>query len=113
MSITRIGQLLIVAILIIAAVGILIVLRPESGSAPQTMTLEEVINFSSFGVVESIEVRGDIAIVTFSQDYDTSQPPLSAPSRVFEMPVEGGVDIAARLRDAGVPVGADGVSVSQ
>ena len=113
MSVTRIGQLAIVSILIIAAVAIFMVLRPDSSSAPQTITLQEVINFSSFGVVESIEVRGDIAIVTFSRDYDTSQPPLSADTHVFEMPVEEGVDIAANLRAAGIQVGEDGVSVTQ
>jgi hypothetical protein len=113
MGVTRIAQLLIIVIIAAAAVAVFIVVRPESAHQNPSITLEEVINFAKFGVVDSIEVRDNVAIVTFSEDYDPSTGPLATDSRVFEMAVPAGENVAARLMEAGVPVGADGVSVTQ
>ena len=72
-----------------------------------SITLEEVINFAKFGVVESVEVRGSVAIVTFSEDYDTSNEPLASDSHVFEMAVPAGaVQHRVSARVNGVHIGA-------
>ena len=113
MGVTRLAQVFIIIIIAIAAAAIFLVVRPDSAHQNPSITLEEVINFAKFGVVESVEVRGSVAIVTFSEDYDTSNEPLASDSHVFEMAVPAGENIAARLLEAGVPVGADGVSVTQ
>ena len=113
MGVTRVAQVLIIVIVAIAAAGVFLVVRPDSAHQNPSITLEEVINFAKFGVVESVEVRGNVAIVTFSDDYDPSSGPLEADSHVFEMTVPEGENVAARLQEAGIPVGADGVSVTQ
>jgi hypothetical protein len=113
MGLTRIAHGLIVVIIAIAAVAIFLVVRPDSAHQNPSITLDEVINYAKFGVVESVEVKDNVAIVTFSDDYDPSTGPLATESRVFEMTVPDGENVAARLLEAGVPVGADGVSVTQ
>ena len=112
MIFTRLGYVLIVTVIAIAAVAIFIVLRPESASGPPTISVEEVVNYSRYGVVESIEVKGQTMKVRFKDGYDTEEQ-FGTDSREFEASLAPDQSILVLLETAGIPVNtAEGVRVT-
>ena len=107
MIFTRLGYLIIVAIIAVAAIAVAVVLWPSSSSGEPELTFDEVVNFARFGVVERIEVEGDELTVTLYDWFDP-QESLDTDAHVFVSTAPEGGDVAGALAAAGVPVNGDG-----
>ena len=102
MLVTRIGYLLIIGVVATAAAAVMIVLRPGTASQPPALEFQQVVNYSRYGVVERIDVKGQTLTVRFRDDFDT-QSQLGISDKVFEAAVPVGRDITTALTEAGVP----------
>ena len=102
MLVARIGYVLIVLVIATAAAAIAMVLRPDSATHPPMLEFQEVVNFSHYGVIDRIDVRGSTLTVHFRDDFNTAQP-FKTSVHTFEAPVPVGQDIEAALTSAGVP----------
>lgn len=107
MWLARAGYVLILAIVASALVAIAIVVRPENAEHPQFMEVTQVINYSRFGQIESIEQHGRTLSVRFQGDFDTKGT-FGSGSHVFESTLPEGQTIAGLLEQAGVKVNGDG-----
>jgi hypothetical protein len=111
MLVTRISYLLIVGVVATAAAAVLIVLRPSTASQPQALEFQRVVDYSRYGVVERIDVKGQTLTVRFREDFDT-QSAMGTNDKVFDAAVPAGRDITTALTEAGVPFnGAGGLQV--
>ena len=113
MLVTRIGYALIACVVIAAAVAILYVLFAAGGSNKddtQSIDFESVVNYARYGVIESIDVKGQTMTVHFIKDYDT-ETQFGTSNHVFVATVPDGQDIAAALTAVGISVGDDALPV--
>lgn len=108
MIFTRLGYVIIIAIIVAAAAAVVYVLRP-AGDPPE-VTVQQVINYSQFGLVDEIEVDGRTLTVRFDERLDTREH-FGDASHEFEAKLNGGDDIEELLRVAGVRIGPGGVEV--
>ena len=102
MLVARIGYVLIVLVIALAAAAIAMVLRPESAAHPPMLEFQEVVNFSRFGVIDRIDAQGSTLTVHFKDDFDTAEP-FRTDVHTYEAPVPDGQDIVSALTSAGVP----------
>jgi hypothetical protein len=108
MVFTRLGYLLILAIMGVAAIAMFIVawssFDSDDEDEPFTVPFETVINYARFGTIERLEVEGDTVTVFVREDVDVSQ--LNTDEHVWQTEVpEQGVEQA--LREAGIAVDGD------
>ena len=127
---TRLGYVVIVAIMAAAGAAIAYVVWPSGSSDEPVVTrpaatpaagsadtrpsipFERVIDFTRLGAVLTIEARGQDVTVTFREDFDTSG--FNTASRVFSSSLQPGQDVIQVLEDAGVAVnGPGGVTVTK
>lgn len=108
MIFTRLGYGIIMAIIAVGAAAVVYVLRPADGR-PE-VTVQQVIDYSQFGLVDEIEVDGRTLTVRFDESLDT-QEHFGDRSHEFEAELTGGDNIEDLLRGAGVLVGPGGVEV--
>jgi hypothetical protein len=107
MLVARIGYVLIVLVIAIAAAAIAMVLRPDHASHPPMLEFQEVINYSHFGVIDRIDVRGQTLTVRFRDSFDTASR-FGTGTHTFEAPVPEGQDIVSALQTAGIEVNTTG-----
>jgi hypothetical protein len=110
MIVSRLAYFLIAGIIATAGVLIWQVLNPGEAENNPNIALDDVINYSRFGVVETIEVRERSLIVTFAEDFDTESA-FSSDSRTYEAALPPGRSITSMLQEAGVTIGDGGVRV--
>jgi len=108
---TRLGYFLIVCVIASAAVAIAYVLRPSDASQPPPIEFDSVVNFAKFGVIESVDVKGQTMTVRFKDGFDTKAQ-FGVSDHVFLGTIPAGRDIVAALTAAGVPLN-DGLQVHQ
>jgi hypothetical protein len=131
---TRLGYVVIVAILAIAGAAIALVLWPSRSSdkpaspdpaTPATAAVtvvpeaqlpvipfSRVIDFARLGAVLSLDAHAQDITVTFREDFDTSG--FSTTSHIFRSSLQPGQDIVTALEDAGIRVnGSGGVAVTK
>jgi hypothetical protein len=102
MLITRIAHALIVGIVAIAAVAIVMVLRPDTATHPSELEFQQVINYSRYGVIDTIEVRGREVTAHFRDDFDTKEA-LGVDAHTFVANGPADEDVVAALKAGGVP----------
>lgn len=102
MLITRVAHVLIVGVIATAAVAIVLVLRPETASHPPALEFQQVVNYSKYGVVDSIDAKGQVLTVHFRDGFDTKAQ-LGTDAHTFETSLPSGDNVAAVLAAAGVP----------
>jgi hypothetical protein len=102
MVITRVAHGLIVAVVAVAAVAIAIVLRPDSASHPPGLEFQQVINYSRYGVIDSINAKGNVLTVHFRDDFDTKAQ-FGTDVHTYEATLPSGQDLVVALTEAGVP----------
>ncbi len=107
MLVARIGYVLIVLVIATAVAAIAMVLRPDDASHPAMLEFQEVINYSHFGVVDRIDVRGQTLTVHFADSFDTTAR-FGTKTHTFEAAVPPGQDIVSALRAAGIEVNKTG-----
>lgn len=107
MLVARIGYVLIVLVIATAAAAIAMVLRPDDASHPPMLEFQEVINYSHFGVIDQIDVRGQTLTVHFKDSFDTTER-FRTSTHTFEAPVPTGQDIFSALQAAGIEVNKTG-----
>jgi hypothetical protein len=113
MIFTRLGYVVIVAIIVAAAAAIYWVLRPESGDGRPRLEVQQVVNYAKFGQVERIEVDGRTLTVHFIDELDTESA-FGEDARIFEATLPEDASIYTILEVNGVAVGgAAGVTVTQ
>lgn len=108
MVFTRLGYMLILAIMGIAVVAIAAVLwgggsggsDAPAATAP-LMAFEDVINYSKFGVIDEIKVHGETLTVRFRADFDTKSR-TGSDSRTYTSSLPSGQTIDGALAAAGV-----------
>ena len=118
MAFTRLGYLLILAIMLAGAVAIALVVRDfggDSGSkkaaAPPEIEFQRVIDFLKYGAITSIDVNGKNLTVHFRDDVDTSGLDASSP-HTFHSTVPDGRDAVRDIEAAGIRVNTpDGLPV--
>ena len=111
MIVTRIGYLFIVVIVAAAGIAIFVVLQREE-SSPPTLTLEQVIGYSRYGVIDSITANGRSLKVHFRKDFDTTSQ-LGSDSHDYEATLKEGDSLLGILETNGVKINsADGVRVT-
>ncbi len=111
MIVARLSYLLIITIVAVAAVAVFMVLRPDEASHNPDIELQQIINYSRFGVIESITESGQTLTVRFNDDFDTEQA-FDTDSHVFEATVPAGQNIRTLLQSNGIIVGEGGVRVT-
>jgi hypothetical protein len=111
MILARLSYLLIITIIAAAGVAVFMVLRPDDASHNPAIEIQEIINFSRFGVIESITESGQTVTVRFDEDFDT-EGAFDTDSHVFEATVPRGQNIRTILQNNGVIVGEGGVPVT-
>ena len=111
MIVARLSYLLIITIIAVAAVAVFMVARPDDASHNPAIEVQEIINYSRFGVVESITESGQTLTVRFKDDFDTEDA-FGTDSHVFEATLPAGQNIRTILQDNGIIVGEGGVRVS-
>lgn len=111
MIVARLSYVLIITIVAVAAVAVFMVLRPDEASHNPAIELQQIIDYSRFGVVESITEGGQTLTVRFNDDFDTEEA-FDTDSHVFEATIPPGDDIRTILENNGVIVGEGGVTVS-
>jgi hypothetical protein len=123
---TRLGYIVIVAIMVVAGAAIAFVVWPSGSSdtpdaatptatstadTRPSITFERVIDFTRLGAVLTIEAQGQDVTVTFREDFDTSG--FNTGSHVFRSSLEPRQDVVQVLEAAGIAVnGPGGVAVS-
>ena len=107
MLVARIGYALIMLVLATAAVAIAMVLRPDNASHPPGLEFQEVVNYSHFGVIDRIDVKGQTLTVHFRDSFDTADR-FGTSTHTFEAPVPSGQDIVSALQAAGIEVNKTG-----
>ncbi len=113
MVFTRLGYLVIVAIIAAAATAIYMVLQPGSAENNPSIEVQQVVNYAKFGQVERIDVSGRTVTVRFKDDLDTESA-FGVDARVFDATLAEGDSILTILESNGVAVGgANGVRVTQ
>lgn len=111
MLVARIGYVLIILVIATAVAAIAMVLRPSSATHPPMLQFQDVVNYSHFGVIDHIDVRGQTLTVQFSNSFDTKTR-FGTTAHTFEVAVPTGQDIESALKAAGIPVnGKGGVQV--
>ena len=111
MFVTRLGYLLIVGIVAGAAVAIFVVLQ-RSADDPPSISVEQVIGFSRYGVIDSISASGRTLKVHFRNDFDTKSQ-LGNSSHDYEATLREGDNLLTMLETSGVKINsADGVRVT-
>lgn len=111
MILARLSYLLIITIIAVAGVAVFMVLRPDDASHNPALELQQVIDYSKFGVIENITESGQTLTVTFRDDFDTEEA-FETDSRVFEATLPSGQNIRTLLQNNGVIVGEGGVEVT-
>jgi hypothetical protein len=112
MLVTRIGYVLIIAVMATAIAAIAIVLRPDEATHPPMIEFQQVVNYSRYGVIDRIDAHGKTLTVHFRDDFDTAEP-FQTSVHTFESAVPEGKDIVTELTAAGVPVdGSGGLQVT-
>lgn len=112
MLVARIGYVLIILVIATAAAAIAMVLRPDDASHPPMLEFQEVINYSHFGVIDRIDVRGQTLTVHFANSFDTAER-FGTSTHTFEASVPTGQDIVSALQAEGIEVNkTGGVQVS-
>jgi len=112
MLVTRIGYVLIIAVMATAVAAIAIVLRPKEASQPPMLEFQQVVDYSKYGVIDRIDVRGRTLTVHFRDDFDTKEQ-FQTSVRTFESAVPEGRDIVTELTASGVAVdGSRGLQVT-
>ena len=107
MLVARIGYVLIILVIATAVAAIAIVLRPDDASHPPMLEFQEVVNYSHFGVIDRIDVRGQTLTVHFNDSFDTKAR-FDTSTHTFEAPVPAGQDIVSALEAAGIAVNQSG-----
>ena len=107
MLVARIGYVLIILVIATAAAAVAMVLRPDNATHPPMLEFQEVINYSHFGVIDRIDVRGQTLTVHFKDSFDTAER-FGTSTHTFEAPVPSGQDIMTALQSAGVEVNKTG-----
>jgi len=111
MIVARLGYLLILGIVIAAGVAIFVVLQ-RSEADPPSLPLDQVINYSKYGVIDSMSANGDNVKVHFRSDFDTKGQ-LGNSSHDYQTKLRSGDSLVGLLQTAGVRVnGIDGVRVT-
>jgi hypothetical protein len=120
---TRLGYVVIIAIMAVAGAAIAFVVWPSGSSeapaitvtpaAPRpTIAFERVIDFTRLGAVLTIDAQGQDVTVTFREDFDTSG--FNTTSHVFQSSLQPGQDVVQVLEAAGIAVnGPGGVTVTK
>jgi hypothetical protein len=106
MLVARIGYVLIVLVIATAVAAAAFVLRPDHASHPK-LEFQEVINYSHFGVIDHIDVRGQTLTVHFVDSFD-AETRFGTSTHTFEAPVPSDQDIIAVLQEAGIAVNKTG-----
>ncbi len=102
MLVTRIAHALIIGVVASAAVAIVMVLRPDSASHPPALEFQQVINYSRYGVIDTINIKGGEVTVHFRDDFDTkAQFGVDAHTFIASGPADE--DAVTALMAAGVP----------
>jgi len=83
------------------------VLRPDNASHPPMLEFQEVVNYSRFGVIDRIDVRGQTLTVHFQDSFDTVDR-FGTGTHTFDAPVPSGQDIVSALQAAGIEVNKTG-----
>jgi hypothetical protein len=113
MLVARIGYVLIVLVIASAVAAVAMVLRPGNASHPPMLEFQEVVNYSHFGVIDHIDVRGQTLTAHFVDSFDT-EARFGTSTHTFEAPVPSDQDIISALQEAGIAVNTtDGVQVSR
>ncbi len=111
MFITRLGYLLIVGVIAAAAIAIFVVLQRTEADTP-SITVEQVIGYSRYGVIDSINSTGKTVKVHFRSDFDTKSQ-LGSSSHDYEATLRDGDNLLTMLETSGIKInGADGVRVT-
>jgi hypothetical protein len=105
---TRLGYLLIVAVIAIAAAAVCVVLDTDEATTNPPITVEQLLRNAAS--IESVRQSGRTVTVTFKDDFD-GQTALGVDSQTFEATFDEGVAVEDVLRLANVPVGDGGVRV--
>ncbi len=118
---TRLGYVIIIAIMAIAGAAIAFVVWPSGSSEAPAVTapavlpiiaFERVIDFTRLGAVQTIDAQGQDVTVTFREDFDTSG--FNTASHVFRSSLQPGQDVVQVLEAAGIAVnGPGGVTVTK
>ena len=103
MLVTRVSYVLIIGVIAVAIAAIAIVLRPETASQPAPLEFGQVIDYSKVGVIERIEMKGQLLTVHFRPGFDTKAQ-FGSGDRTFQSMLPAGKDLLAALKDAGVGV---------
>jgi hypothetical protein len=115
MMFTRLGYSLILMIVAAAAVAVAVVAFvawPGGGSSGHTLDAQQVVNYSRFHVIDSIDQNGRTLTVHFNKDFDTKKA-FGTGAHEFTSTLPQGEDIVAMLTAVGVPInGADGIQVT-
>ncbi|HZP58589.1 MAG TPA: hypothetical protein VFC53_13720 [Dehalococcoidia bacterium] len=110
MIFTRLGYVLIITVIAVAAVAIVVVLRPASED--HVISAQEVVNYARFGVIESIDAHGRTLTVRFKKDFDTNEA-FGTNSHTFSATLGDGQSITDMLAQAGVALdGSNGLRVT-
>ena len=107
MLVARIGYVLIILVIATAVAAVAMVLRPDDATHPPMLEFQEVVNYSHFGVIDRIDVRGQTLTVHFRDSFDTAER-FGTSTHTFEAPVPTGQDIMSALQAAGIEVNQTG-----
>ncbi len=107
MLFTRIGYVLIIGVIAIAAAAVAFVLRPDSATHPAAIDYQQVINYSRYGVVERIETKGQTLTVYFRQDFNTKAQ-FGTGTHAFDSKLPTGANLVGDLTAAGIAVNSAG-----
>ncbi len=111
MIFTRLGYLIILVIIVVAAGAIAYVVWPGGGgsggasnggaASRPVIAFDDVINYSKFGVIDQISVKGSVLTAHFRDDFDTKSR-TGSDSHDYTSALPSGQDLAAVLQTAGV-----------
>ncbi len=107
MLVARIGYVLIILVIATAVAAVAMVLRPDDATHPPMLEFQDVVNYSHFGVIDRIDVRGQTLTVHFRDSFDTAER-FGTGTHTFEAPVPSGQDIMSALQAAGIEVNKTG-----
>jgi hypothetical protein len=108
MIFTRLGYLVIIAIMGAAAVAIAIVVLRDSDSAAEAeeVPFQKVVDYALYGTILRIEADGDELTAYVREDVDVS--PVGVKGHVWQSTVPDGRDVETALREAGIAVNGEG-----
>lgn len=119
MAFTRLGYILIVAIIAAAAIAIGLVARDygsggtsnNAAAAPQ-IEFQRVLDYLKYGAITSIDANGKDLTVHFREDVDTSGLNAASP-HTFRSTVPAGQDVVQTIEATGIKVNTpDGLPVT-